>query len=122
MNILNKIEALTDDLKRYFATNVELLKLQTIDKSSEIGAGIVSRIIVWTVGIFALIFLSVCCALYLSSVFGAYYLGFGAVGGFYLLVFLILLIGRKSVLETPIRNNIISKSTEEGDLEDTENF
>jgi len=122
MNIFDKIEALTDDLKRYFTTNVELLKLQSIDKSSEIGAGIVSRIIVWTVGIFALLFLSVCGALYLSAVLGAYYLGFGAVGGFYLLVFLILLIGRKSVLETPIRNNIISKSTEEGDLEDTENF
>jgi len=108
MNILDKTEAIADDLKRYFATNVELLKFEALDKSSALGAGVVSRVIIWTTAIFALLFLSTWAALYLSTILGAYYLGFGIVGGFYFLVFLILLIARKSLLESPIRNKIIS--------------
>jgi len=117
MDILDRTEALVDDFKRYLSTRIELFKLETLDTSSEIGAGVVSRIIVSIAAIFALLFLSVWAALYLSMTLGVPYIGFGIVGGFYTLIFLILLIGRKSVLEKPIRNGIISNA-ESGEKEE----
>jgi hypothetical protein len=121
MDILDKTEAIADDLKRYFSTRVELIKLETLDKSSEVGAGVVSRIIVSTAAIFALLFLSVWLSFYLSTLIGIPYSGFGIVGGFYTLIFLILLVGRKSLLENPIRNGIIAGAEleEVGEIEKT---
>lgn len=113
MDILNKTEALAEDLKHYFSTRVELIKLETLEKSSEIGASVVSRIIVSTAAIFALLFLSVWLSFYLTTLLGMPYIGFAVVGGFYTLLFLVLLIGRKSMLEKPIRNGIISGAVQE---------
>ena len=115
MDILDKTEAIVDDLKRYASTRIALIKLETIDKSSQIGANVVSRIIVSVIAIFALIFLSVWAALYLSMLIKVPFVGFAIVGGFYTLVFLVLLIGRKSLLEKPIRNGIISGAELEED-------
>jgi len=115
MDILDKTEAIVDDLKRYASTRIALIKLETIDKSSQIGANVVSRIIVSVIAIFALIFLSVWAALYLSMLINVPFVGFAIVGGFYTLVFLVLLIGRKSLLEKPIRNGIISGAELEED-------
>ena len=118
MDILDKTEAIVDDLKRYASTRIALIKLETIDKSSQIGANVVSRIIVSVIAIFALIFLSVWAALYLSMLIKVPFVGFAIVGGFYTFVFLVLLIGRKSLLEKPIRNGIISSAELEEDQND----
>jgi hypothetical protein len=118
MNIIDRAEAIADDLKAYFHTRVSLLKLETLDKSSEIGAGIVSSLIVAMVAIFALLFFSLWLSLYLSSEIGVPYIGFLLTGAFYALVFLIFLIGRKSMLEKPIRNSIIAKAAIEEEEED----
>ena len=117
MNILDRTEAIVEDLKEYLSTRVALLKLETLDKSSEIGAAVVSRMIVTTVALFALLFLSLWLALYLSVAIGIQYIGFGIVGGFYSLIFLILLAGRKSILQSPIRDRIIAGADIEDDVE-----
>ncbi|MGB6035606.1 MAG: phage holin family protein, partial [Cryomorphaceae bacterium] len=110
---LDKTEAIADDLKRYVSTRIALIKLETVDKSSEIGASVISLLIISIAAIFALIFLSIWAALYLSTVIDLPFIGFAVVGGFYTLVFLILLIGRKSLLEKPIRNKIVAGATRE---------
>jgi hypothetical protein len=107
MNVLDRIEALSDDLKLYFNTNVELVKLQALDRSSTVGARIVSNLIIGVVVLLFVIFASIAAAIYLSILLEAYYLGFGIVAGFYLLVGLILLASRKQSLENPIRDAII---------------
>jgi len=117
MNILDRTEALAEDFKEYLSTRIALIKLETLNKSSDIGADVVSRVIVSTAAIFSLLFVSLWLSLYLSTVLNIPYIGFLLVGAFYALVFLVLLIGRKSMLEKPIRNTIISKAAiEDEDL------
>lgn len=117
MNILDRTEALAEDFKEYLSTRIALIKLETLDKSSDIGADVVSRVIISTAAIFSLLFVSLWLSLYLSTVLNIPYIGFLLVGAFYAFVFLVLLIGRKSMLEKPIRNTIISKAAiEDEDL------
>lgn len=115
MTVLDKIEALSDDLKVYFNTNIALVKLQALDRISAIGAVIVAGLIL---GIIFLIFImlgSVSAAIYIGILLGSYALGFIIVAGFYLLVGLVLLASRKTSLVNPIRDVIITKALEDED-------
>ncbi|MDZ4757930.1 MAG: phage holin family protein [Bacteroidota bacterium] len=104
-----KIDELSNSLKKYVNTNYELFKLEASERSSVIGSGLISNLIVFIVGLLFTIFLSVGVGLYLSYRMGDNYSGFIIVGGFYFLLYLILMIGKKSMLENPIRNMIIRK-------------
>jgi hypothetical protein len=113
MTLVEKIENITDDLKLYFSTNVELVKLQALDRTSTLGARIVAIAIIGLVGVMGLLFASVWAALEISAWLEGRYLGFGIVAGFYLLIALILLTTRKSSLENPIRDGIVKKAMKE---------
>ena len=113
MNIQNKAEALISDLKDYFSTNIELVKFQTLDKSSDVGSRVLSKLIVATFAIFAMLFISIWLALFLSDYLEVRYSGFLIVGAFYTLIFLIMLLGIKPILEKPIRNSIIASAMDD---------
>jgi hypothetical protein len=113
MNIQNRAEALISDLKDYFSTNIELVKFQTLDKSSDVGARVLSKLIVATFAIFAMLFISIWLALFLSDYLEVRYSGFLIVGVFYTLIFLIMLLGIKPILEKPIRNSIIASAMDD---------
>lgn len=104
-----KIDELTDGLKAYANTSFELVKLEVTKQSSELGASFVSGLLVGILFIFFLSFSSIAASLYLSSILGYSYSGFLIVAGFYLLIGCILLIGRKQLLERPIRDKIVQK-------------
>ena len=106
---IKKIEELAVDLKSYVNTNYELLKLEAAERSSVIGSGLFSSLLVMIVVIFLLLFLSIAAALYISRRFEDNYTGFLFVAGFYLLVGIILLLGRKKLLADPFRDRIIRK-------------
>jgi hypothetical protein len=102
-----KIEELTDSLKRYATTSYELIKLEATERSSVIGSGIISSILLGIVGIMVALFVSFAAAFYISARLGDTWSGFAIVGGFYLLLLLILAAGRKSLVEKPLRDKII---------------
>ena len=104
-----KIEELTDSLKRYVNTSYELIRLQATERSSVIGSGLISGIILGLTALLSVFFISLWAGFYLSDKIGNNYAGFAIVGGFYFLLGLILLIGRKKLVETPIRDKIIRK-------------
>lgn len=104
-----KIDELTDGLKRYASTNFKLIKLEAAGHSSALAAGFVSTLLIGILVIFFLSFISLAAGLYLSSLIGSSYSGFLIVAGFYFLLSCILLIGRKKLLVHPIRNKIIQK-------------
>ncbi|OFX58328.1 MAG: hypothetical protein A2066_06610 [Bacteroidetes bacterium GWB2_41_8] len=109
MQNIEKLEEITEKLKSYIQTNYELIKLQTIERSSVILAELISNILVGLVVILFVFFLSVCAGFYLSSRLGEYYLGFAIVAGFYFLCSLILIVLRKKLLERPMRDKIITE-------------
>jgi uncharacterized membrane protein len=106
---LEKIEVLTESLKNYASTNCELIKLKAADYASEFGAGLISGLIIGLAGILFVFFLSLGIGFYISYQMGNDYSGFAIVAGFYFLLGLILILGRKKLMEKPLQDKIIQK-------------
>ncbi len=104
-----KADELTERLKKYGNTSYELAKLELIESSSVFGSGAISSVLISVVVILSAFFTSFGCAYLLSIVLKNNYLGFLIVGAFYFLLSLTLILGRKKLLEIPIRNKIIHK-------------
>lgn len=103
-----EIELLTESLKEYISINYELIRLQAVERSSVIGSGFISSLLVGAGTILCLFFISFGAGFYLSSRLGDTYSGFGIVAGFYLLLVLLMLAGRKKLAER-FRDSIIRK-------------
>lgn len=116
MTVLEKIDALTDDFKRYLETRAELLKLQATDKIADSGARIAATLIIATAALLGAVFLSLWAALLLSDHYGMH-AGFGIVGGAYVLLFIILWAGKTVLLQNPVKNQILSSALREDDKE-----
>ena len=107
-----KFENLFKRLENYSKTNIELLKLKTIDKTSEIVSFSVSRLILSVaLTLFILIFSSG-IALWLGEILGKVYYGIFIVSAFYGVVAIILFIMRKKIKQN-IANSIIKKAFNE---------
>ena len=111
----NKIEGITENLKDYVSTNYELIKLQATERTSVIGSGIISALIIVIIGLLFFFALSLGVSFYLSALIGDTFSGFLIVAGFYLLIALIWFIGRKKLIETPLREKIIQKLLEKNE-------
>lgn len=111
----DKLEGITENLKDYVSTNYELIKLQATERTSVIGSGIISTLIITIIGLLFFFALSLGVSFYLSALIGDTYSGFLIVAGFYLLIALIWFIGRKKLIETPLREKIIQKLLEKNE-------
>lgn len=109
MSEFQKFEDVIEKLKQYLILNFELIKLQATDQASVIGASLISSLIVGISAFLFIFVLSIGLGFYISSVLGNMYAGFLIVAGFYLLLTLILFIGRKKMIEKPMRDKIIQK-------------
>ena len=102
-------EELAESLKRYIGTSCELFRLEAAERASVIVAGIAASFLVLTAGTLFILFLSLGAGFYLSGLLGNTWSGFGIVAGFYGLVCLCLLLGRKKLVERPVRDSIIRR-------------
>lgn len=109
MSEFQKFEDVIEKLKQYLILNFELIKLQATDQASVIGASLISSLIVGISAFLFIFVLSIGLGFYISSVLGNMYAGFLIVAGFYLFLTLILFIGRKKMIEKPMRDKIIQK-------------
>jgi hypothetical protein len=102
-------ESLIEKGEQYGKTTLELLKLKTADKSSDV----VSTVISWMVVIaFAVIFFTIVnigVALWLGKIMGESYLGFFAVGGFYAFLTIVFGIFRNRLIKKPLNNTIVKQ-------------
>lgn len=106
---LHKIEGIGESVKQYLLLNYDIIKLEATKKTSEIGATFFSALMLG-IALFLFAFaLSMGVGFYLSALLGDTFSGFGIIAGFYLLISIILLIGRKRLIEKPLRNKIIRK-------------
>lgn len=102
-----KIEELTQHLTKCVNTNYELIKLQATERTSVYGSGFLSGVIIGLIGLFFILFLSLLAGFYLSTKIGNSYSGFGIVAGFYFLIGVVLFLGRKKLMQKPLRDKII---------------
>ncbi len=93
----------------YVKERSQLFRLELTDRiSREVGA-LGSKLILAVLLLLGILFLSTTLALFLGELFGRLSLGFATVGGFYVLLFLILALLRGPLIQKPITNGIIKR-------------
>ncbi len=107
--IATNIELLYEKAKDYAEINLELIKLNTVDKTADVVSSLLARLVVVMIVAMFLFFLSITASLYLGEILGKLYLGFLVVSGVYLLAGLILHYNRDKFIKEPLTNVIIAK-------------
>ncbi len=105
----SSIESLFKKTGDYVETRIDLMKLQAVNKTSEVTSSLVSNIVIAILGIMMLIFLNIGIAFYLGEVLGKVHYGFFIVSGFYLLLAVLLYVFRKDWLQGPVQDKMIRK-------------
>ncbi|CAN5144454.1 hypothetical protein BH09BAC5_BH09BAC5_28260 [soil metagenome] len=107
MQQTEKIEELTQHLSKCVRTNLELVKMEATERSSVIGAEIISSMVIASVVMLFILFSSLVAGFYLSTLFGTSYAGFAIVAGFYFILAIVLFLARKKIMRNPLRDRII---------------
>ena len=105
----NHIETLFEKAGDYLETRMEITKLKTAEKSSDVISLLVTRLILIAFSSFILIMLNIGLGLYLGSVLGKNYYGFFVLTGFYLIIGTLFYLFRNKWIREPISNAIIKK-------------
>jgi uncharacterized membrane protein YcjF (UPF0283 family) len=108
-NSNNTKPGLTDQVKEYIETRIKLARLQAIEKGSSFFASLVTEVFVLICTAITILFFSITLALYLGSVLGAYWMGFGIVALVYLLIAILVSSFQKKHIEPKIINFLIKK-------------
>ncbi len=100
-------------LKDYSSNRIDLLKLTLVEAVAKAAASVTSSLILFITFFAFFVFASFALALYLGKQLGDYASGFAILAAFYLLLFLLSLLLRKSQIEKPMLNQIIKKLMED---------
>jgi hypothetical protein len=106
-NNSSSLKSLLEKLIEHLETRIDLVRLKTIDKSSEVLSSLISGVAI-AVGILLFVFIiSVGLALYIGHLLGQLYYGFFILGGFFALVVILLYLFRHKWLKVPVCNMIV---------------
>jgi len=82
----NKIETLFERVTEYGKTSLELVKLKTVEKTSDVASTFIPHAIVFALFAIFLLFLSLGLAIWIGGILGNIFYGFFTVAAFYGLV------------------------------------
>jgi len=99
----------------YAETFYKLNLVRFTKKVSDVASVVVNSVLIFFISLCMLLFISFAGAWWLGDVTNSRALGFLLVGGFYLLIILVLVLMRKKVISPFIRNTLIRKIYEEKD-------
>ena len=117
-----KIEGLTEHVKEYVQTRIEQTKLELAEKTSLIIGNLIAVTVITVLFLFVLVFGSIAAAWALSDWLENPWAGFLIVAGFYLLIAIIVWVGRGAIIRFPVMNYIIRQlHKKEKDEEPSEN-
>ncbi|MFA9188628.1 hypothetical protein AAGV33_14565 [Flavobacterium sp. FBOR7N2.3] len=107
--ITTNIELLYKKAKEYADINIELIKLNSIDKIADVLSSLVSRIVIFMFVVMFVLLLNIALSLYLGELLGKDYLGYLVVAGIYLVLVIIINYNKDTIIKTPITNLVIAK-------------
>lgn len=105
----NAIGSLFETAGDYLETRVDLLKLKAVDKSSDIVSSIVSRLVIVVIFTFGFFILNIGLSILLGAAMGKIWYGFFAVGVFYLLLAVLLIIFKGKWIKDPVNDLMVKK-------------
>ncbi len=103
------IATLLERAENYSNSTIELIKLNAIDKSADVISSLVSRLAILVTVTLSLLIINIGIALWLGKQLGDSFYGFFIIGGFYVLLTLLMYIFRHQWLKYPVRNSIINQ-------------
>jgi hypothetical protein len=105
---VSSIEMLYEKAKKYTQTSINLLALNTVDKTADVLSSLTARLIIASVVAMFILFINIGFGLFIGKLLNAYYLGFFIVSGFYLILAFAFYIFKDKLIKEPIANEIIS--------------
>ncbi|HUR66264.1 MAG TPA: phage holin family protein [Chitinophagaceae bacterium] len=106
---IDHIETLVSKAGELAETKLEIWKLKLVDKVATSVSSLIASIAIVLFIVAAIMILSLGAAVWIGTSLGQLSYGFFIVGGFYVLVGILLYAFRKSILKTPLSNLIIDK-------------
>jgi hypothetical protein len=103
----NPIGSLFETAGEYLETKVDLLKLRAVDKSAEIGSAAVTGLLIGLMITFGIFILNIGLSIWLGSLLGETWYGFFAVGGFYIVIALLLYLTKDRWIKGPLFDLIV---------------
>jgi hypothetical protein len=100
-------EELLEDTKTYVETNVDLLKLKFVDKTSVVTSSLISIVAISALILITVVLASIGIAIWIGKMLGEYYYGFYIVSGFFTILIIIIYLFREKWLKKPIANSLI---------------
>jgi hypothetical protein len=121
-SIATNIEKLYDKAEQYSKTSIDLIKLNAIDKTSDLISSLAVVIAISLIVAMFTLFINIGISLYIGKLLHDYYLGFMIVSVFYIVVAIVVFIYRKRLIKIPLDNIIVlnllkSKSNQLEDLD-----
>ena len=113
-----KAEELADNVKEYFNTKIEAVKLNAAEKSSYVIANLIAGMAALVVLIFFLIFGGMALSFGLGEWIGKTWAGFLIVAFLYLLIGIIVWAARGKIIRLPVMNALIQQLFNNDDEED----
>lgn len=107
--ITTNIELLYKKAKDYADINIELIKLNSIDKTADVLSSLVSRIVIFMFVVMFVLLINIALSLYLGEVLGKDYLGYAVVAAFYMVLIILINSFKDRLIKTPITNLVIAK-------------
>ena len=92
-------ERLAENVRKYIALRMEVLRLEALEKTAWVASFLVSMFVVLFILFFSFIFVNVAIAFVLADFFGSLTIGFGIFGIFYFILALLVIIYRKKMIE-----------------------
>lgn len=111
MEQAKQFEELFDKAGEYLETRASLVKLKTIQKTSDAMSVVASKVVGWFIASTVLLMLSIALAFFLGDLLGANYFGFLIVAGIYALMGLVYYFLKDSLIKVPVSDAIIKKMT-----------
>lgn len=105
--LFSKIEALTGSVKEYVNARIESVKLNAVEKSSVVISNAIARMMVAVVFIFFIGLASVALSIILGEWIGKAWAGFLVVAGLYLLIGVLVWVGKEKLIRLPVMNALI---------------
>lgn len=100
-------------------TSIDLLKLNTVEKTADIVSSVTSGLTILLVVALFTLFLNIGLGLWIGELLHSPYLGFLIVSGFYLMLAIVIYCYQDRWLKNPISDRIVMKLLKKADL-DTE--
>jgi hypothetical protein len=104
---IGMFDSLLEKAEDYGKTSFELLKLKTLDKTSDVASSFVSRLAVTGCVLFFLLFVSLGTAVWLGAILGNSWYGFFIVGAFYGIASFILYFFMNNWIKRIVGNSIV---------------